>query len=60
MNSEERSSLNTVSLHHESLAAQAEQDRRILQGELLRQQQDFREVHQITVGFLIDCLDDDD
>ena len=33
-------------LHHESLAAQAEQDRRILQDELLRQQQDFREVHQ--------------
>ena len=33
-------------LHHELLAAQAEQDRRILQEELLRQQQDFREVHQ--------------
>ena len=32
--------------HHESLAAQAEQDRRFLQEELLRQQQDFREVHQ--------------
>ena len=32
--------------HHELLAAQAEQDRRILQQELLRQQQDFREVHQ--------------
>ena len=32
--------------HHESLAAQAEQDRRILQEELWRQQQDFREVHQ--------------
>ena len=32
-------------LHHELLAAQAEQNRRILQ-ELLRQQQDFREVHQ--------------
>ena len=32
--------------HHELLAAEAEQDRRILQGELLRQQQDFREVHQ--------------
>ena len=32
--------------HHESLAAQAEQDRRILQEDLLRQQQDFREVHQ--------------
>ena len=32
--------------HHEFLAAQAEQERRILQGELLRQQQDFREVHQ--------------
>ena len=33
-------------LHHEVLAAQAEQDRNILQEELLRQQQDFREVHQ--------------
>ena len=33
-------------LHHEILAAQAEQDRRILQEELLRQQQEFREVHQ--------------
>ena len=32
--------------HHELLAAQAEQDRTILQEELLRQQQDFREVHQ--------------
>ena len=33
-------------LHHELLAAQAEHERRILQEELLRQQQDFREVHQ--------------
>ena len=33
-------------LHHELLAAQAEQDRKILQEELLRQQQDLREVHQ--------------
>ena len=33
-------------LHHEFLAAQAEQNRRILQEELLRQQQDFCEVHQ--------------
>ena len=33
-------------LHHELFAAQSEQNRRILQGELLRQQQDFREVHQ--------------
>ena len=33
-------------LHHELLAAQAEQNRRILQEELLRQQQDFREVQQ--------------
>ena len=33
-------------LHHELLAAQAEQDRKVLQEELLRQQQDFREVHQ--------------
>ena len=32
--------------HHELLAAQAEQDRKILQEKLLRQQQDFREVHQ--------------
>ena len=32
--------------HHELLAAQAEQDRKILQEEWLRQQQDFREVHQ--------------
>ena len=32
--------------HHELLAAQAEQERKILQGELCRQQQDFREVHQ--------------
>ena len=33
-------------LHHEFLAAQAEQNRKILQEELLRQQQDLREVHQ--------------
>ena len=33
-------------LHHELLAAHAEQDRKILQEKLLRQQQDFREVHQ--------------
>ena len=48
MNSEERLSLNAVKkvLHHELLAAQAEQDRKILQEELLRQQQVFREVHQ--------------
>ena len=32
--------------HHELLAAQAEHERRILQEELLQQQQDFREVHQ--------------
>ena len=32
--------------HHELHAAQAEQERKILQGESLRQQQDFREVHQ--------------
>ena len=32
--------------HHEFFAAQTEQERRILQEELLRQQQDFREVHQ--------------
>ena len=33
-------------LHHELLAAQAEQDRKVLQEELLRQQHDFRELHQ--------------
>ena len=33
-------------LHHESFAAQAEQDHKILQEELLRQQQEFRELHQ--------------
>ena len=33
-------------LHHELLAAHAEQDRKILQEELLRKQQEFREVHQ--------------
>ena len=33
-------------LHHELLAAQAERDRKILQEELLRQQQDFREGYQ--------------
>ena len=33
-------------LHHVFLAAQAEQNHKILQEELLRQQQDFREVHQ--------------
>ena len=43
MNSEERLYGEKV-LHHELLAAQAEQNRRILQEELL-QQQDFREVH---------------
>ena len=32
--------------HHELQAARAEQERKILQEELLRQQQDFREVHQ--------------
>ena len=32
--------------HHDLLAAQAEQERKILQGELWRQQQDFREVNQ--------------
>ena len=32
--------------HHELLAAQAEHERRMLQEELLRQQQDFREVQQ--------------
>ena len=33
-------------LHHELLAAQAEQDRKVLREKLLRQQKDFREVHQ--------------
>ena len=32
--------------HHELEAARAEQERRILQEELWRQQKDFREVHQ--------------
>ena len=32
--------------HHEFLAAHSEHDRRLLQEELLRQQQDFHEVHQ--------------
>ena len=32
--------------HHELQAAQAEEERRILQEELRRQQKDFREVHQ--------------
>ena len=32
--------------HHELQATRAEQERKILQGELWRQQQDFREVHQ--------------
>ena len=32
--------------HHEFQAARAEQERKILQEELWRQQQDFREVHQ--------------
>ena len=32
--------------HHELQAARAEQGRKILQEELWRQQQDFREVHQ--------------
>ena len=42
-------------LHHELLAAQAEQNRRILQEELLRQQQDFREVHQQDLMKMKDC-----
>ena len=33
-------------LHHELIAAHAEQDRKVLHKELLRQQQEFREVHQ--------------
>ena len=40
------SECNEKVLHHEHIAAHAEQDRIILQEELLRQQQDFREVHQ--------------
>ena len=48
MNSEERLSLSAMKkfLHHELLAAHAEQDRKVLQEELLRQQKEFREVHQ--------------
>ena len=33
-------------LHHELLSAQAEQDRKIVQEELLRQEKEFREAHQ--------------
>ena len=32
--------------HHELQAARAEEERRVLQEELWRQQKDFREVHQ--------------
>ena len=32
--------------HHELQAARAEEERRILKGQLWRQQKDFREVHQ--------------
>ena len=47
MNSEERLSLNMVrKFITNSLQLKPEQNRRILQEELLRQQQDFREVHQ--------------
>ena len=48
MNSEERfiAEYGEKVLHHELLAAQAEQDRKVLQEELLRQQQEFLEVHQ--------------
>ena len=48
MSREKRSSQNVARkfLITNSFAAQAEQERRILQEELLRQQQDFREVHQ--------------
>ena len=48
MNSEERLSLNAMKkvLHHELLTAHAEQDRKVLQEELMRQQQEFREVDQ--------------
>ena len=47
MNSEEFiAECNEKVLHHELLAAHAEQDRKVLQEELLRQQQEFREVHQ--------------
>ena len=48
MSSEKRLSLSIARKfsHHELLAAQAEHERRILQEELWRQQQDFREVHQ--------------
>ena len=36
-------------LHHELPTAHAEQDRKVLQEELLRQQQEFREVHQLDL-----------
>ena len=48
MNSEERLSLSAVKKFFitKSFAAHAEQYRKVLQEELLRQQRDFREVHQ--------------
>ena len=48
MNSEERLSLNTVKKFFITNSSQLKpkQDRKVLQEELLRQQQDFREVHQ--------------
>ena len=48
MNSEERLSLSAMKKFFitKLLAAHAEQDRKVLQEELLRQQQEFREVHQ--------------
>ena len=48
MNKDERSSQSFCEKvsHHELQAARAEQERKILQEEFWRQQQDFREVHR--------------
>ena len=46
MNKDERLSQSVARKFHELFAAQAEQERKILFGDLWRQQQDFREVHQ--------------
>ena len=40
--------------HHEFQAARAEQERKILQEELWRQQQDFREVHQQNLTEMVE------
>ena len=42
-------------LHHDLLATHAEQDRKVLQEELLRQQQEFRELHQQDLMNIKNC-----